>query len=329
MRRRVGVWLVTIALSVPAAAFGQSRGVQFTPDGKRVLVNKDVGSERWAITLEQDGSATGNVFRSDGPPAFIACEPTGTPFTFDCSGADACTDPTGAMHGTQRTPRGTPVLVQKDVGAERWAISLNDDGTVTGNVYFADDRAPAFIVCTATSIQDRFACAGADACPAAPCERQFRSLGEVTVPPLFFAVPQDCPETYASLGTVTVPEDFFSPAASVVPVTFTLTTDRLLQGVDVRVAYPSANGNFRAARNTTDAACTSDDAVVLVTGDMGIGNLVVIVVDAVALTFPITVQCEFTATSPITLDDLEVTVREVVVDGRPGDIDAVTVDVAL
>src|SRR4030095_4867700 len=54
-------------------------GIQITPEGKRTLVNKDVGSERWAITENaDDGSVTGNVFRSDGGPAsFVFCERLG------------------------------------------------------------------------------------------------------------------------------------------------------------------------------------------------------------------------------------------------------------
>src|SRR4051812_7406412 len=57
----------------------QPGGVQWSPDGFRLLVNKDVGAERWAITLNlSDGSLTGNVFFADArPPAFIFCEKTG------------------------------------------------------------------------------------------------------------------------------------------------------------------------------------------------------------------------------------------------------------
>ena len=78
-------------------------GIQITPEGKRTLVNKDVGSERWAITENaDDGSVTGNVFRSDGGPAsFAFCERLGddgnpdpyqVQIDYRCSGADACTD---------------------------------------------------------------------------------------------------------------------------------------------------------------------------------------------------------------------------------------------
>jgi N-acetylneuraminic acid mutarotase len=70
-------------------------GIQVTPDGKRTLINKDVGDERWAITRNaDDGTVTGNVFFPDGgDPAFVWCSPVGEDdqsVTLDCSGAEAC-----------------------------------------------------------------------------------------------------------------------------------------------------------------------------------------------------------------------------------------------
>jgi len=81
-------------------AGGAPSGVQWTPDSARILVNKDVGQERWAITLNlSDFSASGNVFFTDGSaPAFIWCEKTGESFDsgvgeldleYRCFGADA------------------------------------------------------------------------------------------------------------------------------------------------------------------------------------------------------------------------------------------------
>jgi len=43
--------LVLVALADVAAA---QSGVQITRDGKRTLISKDVGNERWAITLNDD-----------------------------------------------------------------------------------------------------------------------------------------------------------------------------------------------------------------------------------------------------------------------------------
>jgi hypothetical protein len=81
-------------------------GVRITPDATAILVNKDVGNERWAITLNIDedsfstGNVTGNVFRTDGDPAFIYCEwfdgdvedLANTTVSWDCFGADRCTN---------------------------------------------------------------------------------------------------------------------------------------------------------------------------------------------------------------------------------------------
>jgi hypothetical protein len=50
----------------PSSALARESGIQGTPDGKRILVNKDVGSSRYAIAQDQDDrSATGNVFFTD------------------------------------------------------------------------------------------------------------------------------------------------------------------------------------------------------------------------------------------------------------------------
>jgi len=49
------------------AAHAQS-GLQVTPDGKRTLVNKDVGDERWAIVRSTD-TVSGNVYFPDGGDA--------------------------------------------------------------------------------------------------------------------------------------------------------------------------------------------------------------------------------------------------------------------
>lgn len=138
--------LLAVTLLIPIAASAQDRGVQLTPDSRCILANKDVGAERWAITQNQDdGTVTGNVFRTaGGAPAFIFCEPNGE--LLRCFGADACSGAT-SQRGIQTTPDGRRTLVNKDVGAERWAISRNqDDGTVTGNVFRADGGPPAFIL---------------------------------------------------------------------------------------------------------------------------------------------------------------------------------------
>jgi hypothetical protein len=88
--------LAALVAAVPAHA---QSGTRTTPDGKQVLISKDVAAERWAITLDlNDGTVTGNVFRQDGDPQFVWCErrgePLGDPSTtaipFFCRGADRC-----------------------------------------------------------------------------------------------------------------------------------------------------------------------------------------------------------------------------------------------
>ena len=79
---------------------GPPSGLQVTPDAKRTLVSKDVGGERWAITLNPDDTVTGNVFRNDGStPQFVWCERTGDdgnpdPYAvelfYECAGAGTC-----------------------------------------------------------------------------------------------------------------------------------------------------------------------------------------------------------------------------------------------
>lgn len=89
-----------VSLVMPAAGLAAPTGVQWTPDAKQLLVNKDVGNERWAITLNlADFSATGNVFFTDDrAPAFVWCEKTGESFDanagelnlrYRCYGSDA------------------------------------------------------------------------------------------------------------------------------------------------------------------------------------------------------------------------------------------------
>lgn len=85
----LGVWI-----GMPPPAQAQS-GLQITPDGQRTLISKDLGSQRWAITLNaDDGTVTGNVFASGGgQPSFVWCSETarsGDAITFACSGADPC-----------------------------------------------------------------------------------------------------------------------------------------------------------------------------------------------------------------------------------------------
>ncbi len=57
----------------------RSSGVQITVDDERVLINKNVGRERWAITRNvDDQTLTGNIFTtSDAAAGFIWCDEIG------------------------------------------------------------------------------------------------------------------------------------------------------------------------------------------------------------------------------------------------------------
>jgi hypothetical protein len=98
--------------------------------------------------------------------------------------------------GIQFSPDGKHVFVSKDVGTERWSITLNnDDGTVSGNVFRQDGGPAAFVFCTPGSAPNRFVCFGADACPSAPCDGEFTQIAsdEVSLPDGFFAAPTSAP----------------------------------------------------------------------------------------------------------------------------------------
>lgn len=87
--------VVTMVLA--GSASGQS-GLRSTPDGRRTLVNKDIGGERWAIERGPDGRVTGNVFFPDGrEPQFVWCDvrdgavpDKNGELLFACFGSDPC-----------------------------------------------------------------------------------------------------------------------------------------------------------------------------------------------------------------------------------------------
>lgn len=79
---------------------------------------------------------------------------------------------TDAPSGLQTTPDGLRTLVDKPVGSEQWAITQNDDGTVTGNIFFTDGRNPLFLACTPTEDDGslmHFACSVSAQCTSAEC----------------------------------------------------------------------------------------------------------------------------------------------------------------
>lgn len=96
--------------------------------------------------------------------------------------------------GVQVTPDGKRTLISKDVEGARWAITHNDDATVTGNVFYPDGRPPDFVFCEETggdASNVTLRCRLAAACPLAPCppEGWVDIAGEVELPRSFFSPP--------------------------------------------------------------------------------------------------------------------------------------------
>lgn len=83
-----------IATSIDAVA--RESGFQISPDGRQTLVSKDIGAERWVIVRGADGTVSGNVFRGEGAPLFVWCQPredapdAGDGVALSCFGADSC-----------------------------------------------------------------------------------------------------------------------------------------------------------------------------------------------------------------------------------------------
>lgn len=99
-----------------------------------------------------------------------------------------------AQSGVQRSPDGKRTLVSKDLGAERWAIVLNPDETVTGNVFSPGGGESQFVWCETTRVrrgERTLTCSGAGRCLAAPCTAdQWTLIGEVTIDEAFFSPPE-------------------------------------------------------------------------------------------------------------------------------------------
>ncbi|MBY0279956.1 hypothetical protein K2Z84_31860 [Candidatus Binatia bacterium] len=101
--------LLTSILGNVARASGQTAGVTMTPDRLHLLVNKDLGAERWSISMNLSAndptrivSVTGNVYRSDDETvSFVHCaarpDSTGSlsdassAIRFTCRGMGGCT----------------------------------------------------------------------------------------------------------------------------------------------------------------------------------------------------------------------------------------------
>ena len=153
--RRVGVLTAaaSLALFLTIATAGRSEaqsGLQYTPDSKHLLINKDVGDERWAITENKDdGTVTGNVFFTDGrAPAFVWCLPTSvvdnpdpdlTQYSYDCYGTDTCTPDSCpqwtfissvTLTGSFFKPKPQPTVLRPGISSHQVRINPADDASL-------------------------------------------------------------------------------------------------------------------------------------------------------------------------------------------------------
>ena len=195
-------WHFVADVSVPVSFFsvpgdpGRASGAQVAPDGS-ILVSKDIGGNRWAITLDVlSGTLTGNVFASaTGDAQFLYCEPLGAA-EWRCLATSSCRT-SGRESSIQATPDDAGgVLVSKNVGTQRWAIvRARPDVAVTGNVYEGTEMPPEFLYCVPVAPgSGTLDCFGSDACttPGTDCASQWRFVARVSdLPADFFSVPTE------------------------------------------------------------------------------------------------------------------------------------------
>jgi hypothetical protein len=94
-----------------------------------------------------------------------------------------------AQSAAQLGREGKRLLVSKSVNGERWAITRNPDGSVTGNVTLPDGS-PAFLWCVEQSRNEaivHLACQTAPTASASPCPGTWTPLVEVDVPTSFLS----------------------------------------------------------------------------------------------------------------------------------------------
>lgn len=238
--------IVSIVLGAASVAQAQS-GLQVTPDGKRTLINKDVGDERWAIVRSGD-AVSGNVYFPDGSdPSFVWCEQTSSSddeVVLDCSGANRCTrnpcspfdwgeigsvtlpqsffEPDGGTAGAAGVlkvsaaagaagvePPGSGLQVTPD-GAST-LVSKDLEGERWSIARFADDQTVTGIVYRGTGAEPTFVW----------CEQIGEGDGEIE---LACAQAASCrsgpcdPDQWTSIGEVTVPASFFQPPGQEITV---------------------------------------------------------------------------------------------------------------
>lgn len=80
-----------VAAAAGATDARAQSAVSFSPDSRFVLVQKNLGDQRWAIVRDQsDRSVTGNIFNPGGDAQFVWCRNLGGE-SYECVGNSGCT----------------------------------------------------------------------------------------------------------------------------------------------------------------------------------------------------------------------------------------------
>ena len=185
---------VRIVSSVPPDAFAVISGTsQATPhvSGAFAILDQRLGKGAVDDVLD--------ALRSTGVPIFDPKSGVTTPRIRILDAMELLAPAAVPSAGVQVTPDGVRTLVSKDVNGERWAITANEDGTVTGNVFRTDGGAPQFVWCERlgddgnpdpSAVQIRYSCSGAGTCSSLACPAgQWSEIGDVTLPGSFFLPP--------------------------------------------------------------------------------------------------------------------------------------------
>ena len=127
----------------------------------------------------------------------------------------------------------------------------------------------------------------------------------------------------ATATPVTEPTATATPAGVVTqPVTFDFTASQGIQGFQVTATYPTAKGSFQGSGSSVACTLTGGSSAFFTKNDKDDGNLVLSVAGAENLTFPISIACQFDATSTISNSDIALTVDEVTQNNASGNKDA-------
>jgi hypothetical protein len=113
-----------------------------------------------------------------------------------------------AQSAVTRTLDGTQVLVTKTLGDHLWAVTRNQNGTVTGIAVDRSSGEPEFFWCQQTwgdGSEVGLTCFSRDTCQGPSCDSVWVFLGDVVLPSSFFLAqpaPTPAPQPPTELGTL-------------------------------------------------------------------------------------------------------------------------------